>query len=239
MSIGLKRPPSARKIANWHWKLLIMRDGTASLAPCRSAAGYWRCAGFSKAPTNCSTTSSDCNGKICSLDFQSTTACRNTLRICKYSSVCCLPVTEADEDKRKQASLLSEIGAAGAAQEVILHEIALRREPADLVFPPLRKTKDIQRSLPEGRLLLAFFTTTRGTYGFLFSRDKYAAWPISTGMISQIRRQLQLVLRDMGNYEQNHQLGQPELASTDWKKNATKLRNLIFSKSNVDLNAEL
>ena len=148
------------------------------------------------------------------------------------------PVPAEEEEKKKQAALLNEIGAAGSAQELILREISVRREPADMVFPPLRKMKDVQAVLSPGRLLMAFFTTTRGTYGFLFSHDKYAVWQISSGANVQIRKQLQLVLRDLGNFEQNHQLSQSEIATADWKKNATKLRNLIFDKSSVDLGAK-
>jgi tetratricopeptide (TPR) repeat protein len=144
------------------------------------------------------------------------------------------PVAEAEEDLSKQSALLDAIGKAGAAQELILREVALRRDPADMLFPPLRKTKDIQRALSPGRLLLSFFTTTRGAYGFLFSNEKYAVWPITS--TAQIRKQLPLLLRDLGNYELNHQLGEAELNGDSWKKNAAKLRDLIFAKSNVDLN---
>ncbi len=143
---------------------------------------------------------------------------------------------EADADQKKQSALLEQLGVSGAAQELMLREIAVRREPADMVFPPLRRTKDIQRGLPPGRLLLVFYSTTRGTYGFLFSKEKYASWPIH-GM-QLIRKQLPLVLRDMGNFEQNYQLGQAEISGDDWKKNAARLRDLIFDKSTVDLGAK-
>jgi hypothetical protein len=144
------------------------------------------------------------------------------------------PVAEAEEDLSKQSALLDAIGKAGAAQEQILREAALRRDPADMLFPPLRKTREIQQALSPGRLLLSFFTTSRAAYGFLFSNEKYAVWQINS--TAQIRKQLPLLLRDLGNYEVNHQLGESELNSDGWKKNAAKLRDLIFAKSNVDLN---
>jgi tetratricopeptide (TPR) repeat protein len=144
------------------------------------------------------------------------------------------PVVEAEEDLNKQSALLNAIGKAGTAQELILREVALRRDPADMLFPPLRRTKDIQRALSPGRLLLSFFTTTRGAYGFLFSNEKYAVWQINS--TPQIRKQLPLLLRELGNYELNHQLGETELNGDSWKKNAAKLRDLIFAKSNIDLN---
>lgn len=144
------------------------------------------------------------------------------------------PVVEGDDDLGKQRALLDAIGKAGTAQELILREVALRRDPGDMLFPPLRKTKDIQRALAPGRLLLSFFTTSRGAYGFLFSNEKYAVWPITSA--AQLRKQLPLLLRELGNYELNHQLGEADLASDNWKKTAAKVRELIFAKSNVDLN---
>ena len=90
-------------------------------------------------------------------------------------------VEETPEARHEQARRLAELGGLGEAQEVILREIAVRREPAELIFPPLRKTKDLQQSLPPGHALLAFFATSNDNlYGFLFSRDKYAMWPIAS-----------------------------------------------------------
>ena len=90
-------------------------------------------------------------------------------------------VEESPEARHEQAKRLAELGKMGEAQEVILREIAVRREPAELIFPPLRKTKDLQQALPAGHALLAFFATSNDNlYGFLFSRDKYAMWPIAS-----------------------------------------------------------
>jgi tetratricopeptide (TPR) repeat protein len=147
------------------------------------------------------------------------------------------PVPENDDQKRKQAVAFNELAGIGTAQELILREMAVRREPADMIFPPLRRVHDLQRSMPEGQVLLTFFNTSRATYGFLFSRDKYAMWPVASAM--QIRKHLQLLLRDLGNFEQNHQLGQNELTTTDWKKNAIKLRDLLLEKSKIDLGAKI
>jgi tetratricopeptide (TPR) repeat protein len=148
-----------------------------------------------------------------------------------------LPAVPIDEaDKKRQATLLSDLANANGVLEKAFREIALRREPADMLFPPLRRTRDVQAALPDKTLLLVFFATTRGTYGFLFSKENYATWPLNNAV--PITKQLQLTLRDLGNFEQNHQIGPDQLASADWKKNAVKLRNLMFDKSKVDLAAD-
>ena len=55
-----------------------------------------------------------------------------------------------------QSRALQELAEISAEQEGILRQMAVRREPADLVFPPLRSLKQVQRSLPSGHALLAF-----------------------------------------------------------------------------------
>ncbi len=146
-------------------------------------------------------------------------------------------VEESPEDRHEQARQLAELGTVGEAQEMILREIAVRREPAELIFPPLRKTKDLQRMLPAGHALLAFYATSSGNlYGFLFSRDKYALWNV--GSPPQVNRYLATMLRDMGNTDHNHQLSLQDLGRENWKKSATRIVELLFEKSTVDLNTK-
>ena len=100
---------------------------------------------------------------------------------------------------------------------MILREIAVRREPAELVFPPLRKTKDLQQALPAGHALLAFFATSNDNlYGFLFSKDKYAMWNVASP--AQVNRHLTAMLRDMGNTDHNHQLTLQDLGRDELEK---------------------
>ncbi|HEX4143797.1 MAG TPA: CHAT domain-containing protein [Pirellulales bacterium] len=148
------------------------------------------------------------------------------------------PVVEESADARhEQARRLTELGGLGEAQEAILREIAVRREPAELVFPPLRKTKDMQQSLPAGHALLAFFVTSNDNwYGFLFSREKYAVWPINSP--AQVRQELTSMLRRIGNTDHNRQLTMQDLGRENWKKSAAKILDLLFEKSTVDLNTK-
>ncbi len=148
------------------------------------------------------------------------------------------PVVEDSVDaRREQARQLGQLAGLGDAQEVILHEIAVRREPAELVFPPLRKTKDLQQALPDGHILLAFFaTSSNNLYGFLFSKDKYAKWSVASPAL--VNRHLTAMLREMGNTDHNRQLTLQDLARPNWKKSAAKLLEALFDKSDVDLTAK-
>ncbi len=51
------------------------------------------------------------------------------------------------ESLRKQADKLTEFGRVAAEKEVLLHEMAVRRETAELAFPPLHPAKAIQAGL--------------------------------------------------------------------------------------------
>ena len=146
-------------------------------------------------------------------------------------------VEEGNDARKEQARQLSQLGTISQAQEVILREIAVRREPVEMIFPPLRKTKDIQLALPEGQALLAFFATSSDNlYGFMFSKQKYAMWRI--GATAQLHRHLTAMLRDMGNTDGNRQLTFQDLSRDAWKKSAGKVVEVLFDKSNVDLGAK-
>ncbi|MBI3838798.1 MAG: tetratricopeptide repeat protein, partial [Planctomycetia bacterium] len=142
-------------------------------------------------------------------------------------------VEEAIDARRDQAGKLASLADTSQSQEVLLREIAVRHEPAEMIFPPLRKTRDVQQSLPEGQVLLAFFATSRGTYAFLYSRDKYAAWHINSP--AQLQKQISTMLREIGNFEQNHEITPNDLARTNWQTTAAKVMSLLLEKSNVDL----
>lgn len=87
-------------------------------------------------------------------------------------------VAEDPEAFKKQSRDLAQLAAVSLHQEAVLREIAVRREPAGLVFPPLRSVKSIQKALPDGHAVLAFFATSRHLYGFLLNNKQYAYWQV-------------------------------------------------------------
>ncbi len=142
-------------------------------------------------------------------------------------------VSDAAGARQAQGALLTELGKVSQSQETLLRQIALRREPADMVFPPLRKTRDVQDSLAEGQVLLAFFATSRNLHAFLFSHDRYANWQVRSP--GTVQKQISTMLRELGNFDGNHALTSAELDKDGWKAAGAKVLSLLLDKSNVDL----
>ena len=110
-----------------------------------------------------------------------------------------LPLVAEDQKAAKQQmGQLAELAAVGTQQEAILREIAVRREPADMVFPPLRSLADVQKALPKKHAVLAFFATKGRLYGFLLDNERCKAWRIPSA--PTLLRQMQAMFRDMGQY---------------------------------------
>ncbi len=114
-----------------------------------------------------------------------------------------------------------------------MREIALQREPADMVFPPLRGVEEVQKSLPNGQAVMVFFSTSRHCYGFLLNNDRCTHWQISSPAV--LLKQMQSMLRNMGNYGPNHELGDKDLADAKWKPPAQQVLSSIEKGSLVDL----
>lgn len=133
---------------------------------------------------------------------------------------------------REQAQALSELATIGLQQEAVLREIALRREPAALVFPPLRTVAEVQRSLPDGHAVLAFFATTRRLYGFLLNNERCTHWQITSA--PALLKNMQAMLREMGHFGVNHELSLKDLTDAKWKQAAKQSLDLLLKGSLAD-----
>ncbi|HEX3871500.1 MAG TPA: CHAT domain-containing protein, partial [Pirellulales bacterium] len=140
---------------------------------------------------------------------------------------------EDQTQSRQQADRLGELAKISAQQETMLREIALRREPADVLFPPQRSIADVRATMAEGQALLAFFCTSRQTHAFLMTRDNYGYWALNSA--TTIERQIKNFLRELGNWEQNKQLRASDLTDTSWKKTGRDLLDAIMKDSKVTL----
>ncbi|MBI1899568.1 MAG: hypothetical protein HYS13_00460 [Planctomycetia bacterium] len=131
--------------------------------------------------------------------------------------------------KKAQAEALASLAKLSLEQEALLRQIAVRREPAPLVFPPLASTKSLQQSLPDNQAALIFYASSRAVYGFMLSKTGYNAWRVikPKDLANLVKR----LLRDMGNYETNRAVPLPELADDAWKKTATQLAEEMFRTS--------
>ncbi len=140
----------------------------------------------------------------------------------------------ADDQKTlaEQTALLGQLAGLSAEQEAILRQMALRREPAGLVFPPLRSVQEIQKAMPEGHAMLAFFATSRHLYGFLLNGQKYSYWKV--GAPAALSGKTVGLLRAMGHFQQNGEIAVDDLADSQWKKAAADLLKEILKGSKAD-----
>jgi tetratricopeptide (TPR) repeat protein len=144
-----------------------------------------------------------------------------------------LPLVAEDQAALKEQSRgLSDLTAVGLQQEAILREIAVRREPADMVFPPLRSVADVQKSLPAKHAVLAFFATDRRLYGFLLNNDRCNVWQV--GSLPALMKQMQTMLRDIGLYQQNHELTVKDLGEAKWQQSAKQVLETLLKGSLAD-----
>ncbi|MGA2258020.1 MAG: CHAT domain-containing protein, partial [Thermoguttaceae bacterium] len=145
-----------------------------------------------------------------------------------------LPLVQDNAEKtKKQGQAMALLMDVGRKQEMVMREIAVRRDPAAIAFPPLKTTAEIQKSLPPGHALLDFFATSRNLYAFLISRDKYANWKVvSTPQV--LARQSATLLREFGNISPNYELTPKDLADGKWQRTAQELLNGLLKGSRAD-----
>jgi tetratricopeptide (TPR) repeat protein len=138
-------------------------------------------------------------------------------------------VAEAPAAQRKQADTLAEISKLSAQQETLLREIALRREAADMVFPPQYATKDVQASLAPRQLMLIFFTTANSTHAWLISKERYASW--KTEAPAMLEKKIAGLLKALGNYDSIREVQQTQLVEETWRQAARDLTDGLVSNS--------
>ena len=111
------------------------------------------CGGCWKAPRRCSTIKHGSSGRTFSRGYPKFAQLQQQAAQLR-AELKKAPLVAADPQAAKdQQDKLARLSQASAAQEVVLREIAVRREPSSIVFPPARATKDLKarRSSPARR----------------------------------------------------------------------------------------
>ena len=137
---------------------------------------------------------------------------------------------EKPEDVKKQTQLFDQLAQASTAQELILQDIALRREPSEFVFPPLRTVKEIQQSLTEEQLVLAYSVSERYILGFAMSKDKSSAWQIESP--AAVVKQVGELLKQMGLADRKFGLDPASLKDEAWKATSAALLQKLTNSGN-------
>lgn len=147
-----------------------------------------------------------------------------------------MPLSPQDsETSFKQRKAFEQWQAVSNQQEAVLREIAVRRESASLVFPPVRPLKEVREALPEGQVMLAFFTAKGETFAFLIGRDAYDYWRQPSS--AKLKGNLVAALRGMGQFDGNREFTVEELADTEWRESAAALLTTILKGSQADFAA--
>ena len=140
-----------------------------------------------------------------------------------------LPLLPTDDDQRVlQRKLFDELIATSNQQEAVIHELALRREPAPFVFPPQPSHSAVQNALKPNQALLMLVTTSKGWHVWFLRKDIDEYWPIRSPKV--VRRQIAELLREIGNHNENSTLNLKDLDREDWKHISKNLWKSIIGK---------
>lgn len=136
------------------------------------------------------------------------------------------------EQARQIKEGLTQLAGLSVRQEAILREMAVRREPSNMVFPPVRATRELQKSLPKGTAMLVFYATPRQLHAFLLNCDQSAVWQVASP--TTVSRSTVALLRDLGQFGQNTEISLKDLADTKWKQAAAQLIEALLKGSKAD-----
>jgi len=139
-------------------------------------------------------------------------------------------VPEKPDELKKQTERFEQLGQVSTAQELILQDLALRREPSEFVFPPLRTVKEIQQELTAEQLVLAYTTSDRYILGFAIAKDKFSAWQIESP--AAVLKQLAELLKQMGLADRKTGLDPAALKDETWKATAANLLQTLTNNAN-------
>jgi hypothetical protein len=137
-----------------------------------------------------------------------------------------LPLLPTDDEERKQqAKLLVQLAKTSALQEVILRNIALRREPSDYAFPPNLDVKQLQKTLPDRTLVLCYINISNKLMGFALGKEKYATFPVATA--PQLKTELAAMYKVWGLREKNQLIDAKDLLNESWRSTARRLMKAL------------
>ena len=134
-----------------------------------------------------------------------------------------------DLTKRRDLDLLGENS---QQREQIFRQIALGRNPAGFVFPPLFSTDTIQSRLPDGTAMLSFIQIGGQIDAYLINNNQYTSWTIPRP--EEVFAPAVSMLRAMGQYEANVELPSDKLTDPGWKELAAKTLDMILAGSDAD-----
>jgi tetratricopeptide (TPR) repeat protein len=146
-----------------------------------------------------------------------------------------LPRVPADANAAKtQSELFGKLATVSTAQELLLSDVALRREASEFVFPQLIEIKDLQQRLKPGQAILAYFTTARYVVGFAITNESCKMWQITPADTIQVKQDLAALFKAWGHHDKNGIVSGGDLAKDDWKPVANQLLSTLTNGAKAE-----
>ena len=139
-------------------------------------------------------------------------------------------IEEGSDEARKQVKLCKELGEASDIQEAMLASFALRREPAELVFPPQFEISEFRESIAEDQLALVTLATSSGYH--LFFVNSSSVNYLGLGNPRDVQRGVGGLLKKLGLMEAAMDID--DLKSEEWKEESATLTGKIFGNVPAD-----
>jgi hypothetical protein len=115
----------------------------------------------------------------------------------------------------------------------LLAQLAVRRIPSSMEFPPYRPGTELQKSLGDGEALVEFHTVGDNLFGFVVTRSNMNLWKLPD--LRHMRAGLSGFLKALGNYSSTRELPVAELKGDAWHKAASEAYGAIFHDSRLDV----
>ncbi|WP_425396091.1 CHAT domain-containing protein [Aeoliella sp.] len=142
----------------------------------------------------------------------------------------------ADDSGRvpqEQISLLKRLDNNAQQRDALVRKLVLRRDPTDLLSPPAMPAANLQQQLKPGQAVIVFHQSGSSFFAFILTQQAYHHWRLpEAGPLGEKTAEM---LRAMGHFTQNRELGADDLAMDSWKPMAKQYGDMLFGESRLDL----
>jgi hypothetical protein len=142
-----------------------------------------------------------------------------------------LPIVPAEAaDAKSQQKKWNDWSTISQLQEVMMREIALRREAADFVFPPPLNAAQLKAGLSNEQAVLAFLLTSQNQlHTFLISKTGCEHWRIDGA--NRIVKEIGELLKQYGQFDRNSTVDVELIKDKAWEELAGKLWGALSNES--------
>ena len=144
-----------------------------------------------------------------------------------------------DAETRQQKEALSQLAALSQEQEAMLRPIALTRNKAPIIFPPVLTLEQIRKRLPEGTAMLVYFEALGRCYGFLVDKSSLNMWElIQESREPSLQKLISDFLDGLGNKGANQALTVKELTKEGqkWEETGALLQKRLLGNEQRQAN---